>query len=98
MVVSLLPCGDARNECNNSPQQVKIEQAAGHSHQNDHNDACSPFCSCTCCNIIAGFTLQPLKTIDLEPCLRGTLQYPIRNTFYISAYSRSIWQPPKINA
>ncbi|WP_114790605.1 DUF6660 family protein [Niabella yanshanensis] len=98
MVVSLLPCSDARNECNSSSGQSQVEQASNHNHQNDHNDICSPFCACTCCNIIAGFALQPIKAIDLKPGLTGTLQYPVHSTFFISAYFGNIWQPPKINA
>ncbi len=97
MVVSLLPCSDGRNECNNPAQLSQVEQATDHNHGNDHNDVCSPFCTCTCCNIIAGFALQHNKAIDLKPGLTGTLQYPSHPTSFISAYFGNIWQPPKIH-
>jgi hypothetical protein len=98
LVVSLLPCSDARNECTDASQQFQVEQASAHNHQSDHNDVCSPFCTCTYCNVIAGFALQPLKAIDLKPVVKGTPQYPVHHTFFISAYFGNIWQPPRINA
>jgi len=74
--------------------KVKAEITKQHDHQEqEHNDACSPFCHCTCCT---GFSINhffdeisSLAGIDSQfytPYLPGN---PIQ-------YSPSIWQPPKL--
>lgn len=90
LLMSLMPCMD-----------VVISQGsgttfAGASLSNpghaDHRDCCSPFCSCTCCNVamevtpgvaISGLGLLPQKFI-----------FPV-DLHLLSDYSFVAWEPPK---
>ncbi|MFC0318723.1 MULTISPECIES: DUF6660 family protein [Olivibacter] len=89
-----VPCSDITNEC----EERRTTSFQTHSHNQDSDDYCSPFCQCTCCSIsinsfYSGFPdlTSPLKFFSRKKVLSG-------NLIFFSNYRGSIWQPPKINA
>jgi hypothetical protein len=90
ITLNILPCVDAGQHACVSPLQT----ASGHNHQDDDkSDACSPFCVCSCCNIIvmvSGFNFdgkpEKIDSVTIFP------QYQDFNPTYFS----NVWQPPKI--
>ena len=91
-----MPCSDAYNDCESDTTYKEYSQA--HNHSTDHNDNCSPFCTCTCCSTTASLKFIPYKFRVPEPIATSKITYPIRDFSFVSNYSGNIWQPPKINA
>ncbi|MGF7028751.1 MULTISPECIES: DUF6660 family protein [Sphingobacterium] len=90
----LVPCSDAQNICE-TPKELSIEIA--HSHNQDTDDNCTPFCQCECCSVtvvsfnfeLPGFVI-PIQTFSSKKVI-------IRDSNFLSRYAGSIWQPPKFN-
>lgn len=94
LVLSVVPCSDVHNNCNDKKATTELTQ--NHDHQQDKDDNCSPFCTCTCCsaNVIA---------LDFKPFqIKNPTQFSFsqkvatRNFSFISNFYGNIWQPPKI--
>lgn len=96
LALSVMPCSDAYNDCESDTTYKEYSQA--HNHSTDHNDNCSPFCTCTCCSTTANPKFTPLKFQITKPIVSSKITYPIRDFSFISNYCGNIWQPPKINA
>lgn len=96
LAISMLPCGDANNECNTTAPQTETTQ--NHSHKTDHNDVCSPFCICSCCSTVANFSIPESRVIEEKTVFAEIQKFPIRDFNFVSNYYGNIWQPPKINA
>jgi hypothetical protein len=95
MVLSVIPCSDVQNECNDTkPNQ---EMAHNHDHQQDKDDNCSPFCICACCG--TSVTVIEFFPLSLQvPVFFPTApKVALRNFFFVSNFYGNIWQPPKIN-
>lgn len=87
-----MPCTDGAKAMSGKAKQefVKI------SHQQDNHsktDACSPFCSCSCCS---GTPIpQALgKLVLFKP--EQTKKYNPFYSSFIEGVSLSIWQPPQL--
>lgn len=94
LVLSAVPCSDAHNDCNDS--KVKTELTKDHDHQEDHDDNCSPFCTCACCSVSAitmDFSPYQVKTNFVFASVQ---KVSIRNSSFVSNFFGNIWQPPKI--
>ncbi len=87
-----MPCTDGANAINGKAKQEVVKA----SHQQDSHsktDACSPFCSCSCCSgtpipqVLGKLTLvKPELIKNYSP-------------FYLSSIkgiSLAIWQPPQL--
>lgn len=93
MALSLVPCSDAMNECEPKPTS---HEDTSHNHQADHDDFCSPFCSCNCCGanvVLSGFGFQEAINPQYIPISEEVNTY---TTSYIPSFYGNIWQPPKI--
>jgi hypothetical protein len=92
LVLSCVPCMDDAFAAGN--QKIKTEIAKHPSDQDsDHDDACSPFCYCSCC---AGFSMNhSVASVTSLPivCCNNFSSYLLDNLIEISL---PIWQPPKI--
>jgi hypothetical protein len=91
LALTCLPCSDAR--CAMAAAKAKATHAANQSNDEDHEDACSPFCHCACC---AGFSIQHIVS-------SFHLMAPGKNAGHYSFYTVAlkemasvVWQPPKI--
>ncbi|HZH95629.1 MAG TPA: DUF6660 family protein [Flavisolibacter sp.] len=84
---SFLPCADGATPEDETPCSL----AGTTADDEPHDDACSPFCICTCC---AGFSLT---TIAIAP-LPFIASYNTSHSSFIAARTNSIassvWQPP----
>jgi hypothetical protein len=86
----LTPCVD---QLFTGQETTCVQYASGmdDSHS-DHHDACSPFCTCSCCNVsmevTSGFILPASSPDYNEIDMFVTPQ--VSDTF-----SPQIWQPPK---
>lgn len=86
-----MPCTDGANAINGKVKQEVVDT----SHQQDHpkTDACSPFCSCSCCASVS--LVHPIaKEHSIPPIIKKSY-----SSFYSSSIkgnSLAIWQPPKL--
>jgi len=64
-----------------------------HHHGGDEADACSPFCVCSCCNVI--MMMSSFIFAD-RPQWNATTTLVDHYRSYISSFVTSFWQPPKI--
>jgi hypothetical protein len=94
LYISCLPCGD-RVECN-VRAEAKISAANDNHQQHKHNtEACSPFCSCSCCAASAFYS--PLSKAQLNKVEFQSEKYPLYNVAFSTEAQNSIWQPPKLS-
>jgi hypothetical protein len=89
---SLMPCNDV--DCAGG-SRAQLASSSQHNPDNQHEDACSPFCTCACC---ANVSFKMPQTAVLKA------PFPIssKNAIYISTeivdVSLPIWQPPQLKA
>jgi hypothetical protein len=84
-----MPCGD-KDDCNEATHSQQTAQKEHHEHQ---DEACTPFCVCSCCaspilhsNVSQDFiVINEMSTVASQP----------KGLKLLSAFV-SIWQPPKI--
>ena len=94
MVLALLPCSDASNQCNDDTAAV-VNTQQRHDHDKDNDDGCSPSCYCNCCS--ASITSFDFKVPEVkEPKLVfATPAITLRDCRFISRYDGNIWNPPR---
>lgn len=94
LAISVLPCSDAHNDCNNSKSKTELVQT--HDHEKDANDFCSPFCNCNCCSTVAVFSHNNSYQKTSIPDLINSEKFPSFDFLFVSNYNGNIWQPPRI--
>lgn len=85
-----MPCTDGANAVDGKVKQEIVET----SHQQDYpkTDACSPFCSCSCCASVS--LVHPIAKEHTIPAIKK-----FYSSFYCSSIiqiSLAIWQPPQL--
>lgn len=95
MALSVMPCSDVHGECNHNSELVN--KAHDPDHPRDHDDMCSPFCACTCCNTLININLMNVDLKFKSPQASELIQFSLADFFYISNIYSKIWQPPKIS-
>lgn len=94
LALSVVPCSDMYNECNNS--KSKTEHTQSHNHNQDKDDSCTPFCNCTCCiSGVTVFTPNQLTAEILDDFIL-TKESLLYNSTFTSNFYGNIWQPPKV--
>lgn len=93
LYLSCLPCGDS-TECN-SKAEVKISVANNHQEHQHKSEACSPFCSCSCCAASAFYS--PFSKVHVNKIEFQSEKYPLYNVSFSTEADNSIWQPPKLS-
>jgi hypothetical protein len=85
------PCvDDAFHAASKSSGQTTPNDRDSHS---DHADACSPFCICSCCSVPV--TIAP-GTFISQPFFSFQTTLLQESSNFISSFSVSFWQPPKL--
>ncbi|MEP6684604.1 MAG: DUF6660 family protein [Parafilimonas sp.] len=92
LALSVMPCADktcAQNEGKTKTELLRSD----HRQNNQQEDACTPFCHCTCC---AGFSINHfIASVSIIP-----LHDKNYLSFFLSSDLRtialSIWQPPQL--
>jgi len=91
MVIILVPCADG---CDSNIHNEDTTYKNALEHHEEHNDICSPFCSCSCCS--TQITVSPLTNFEIVKYIVSktfvTIATPFHHTLYFS-----IWQPPKLS-
>jgi len=91
MLLSFMPCSD--EGAGSKGKEFNAEITKGEAANGNHNDACSPFCQCSCC---AGFSINHNITTfsSLEKISAHVYcSYLPENLIEISL---PIWQPPQL--
>ncbi len=89
--LSCIPCADDVFASN--PDKAKKEISTEHEHQENHNDACSPFCHCTCC---AGYSINHSLISISNPLISGDKFFSSYLPDNLIEVSLPIWQPPQL--
>ena len=93
LLMSCLPCGDSQ-ECT-LKTEARLSAAASH-EQHDHNaEACTPFCTCSCCATSAFFT--PFAKPQATPVALLAVKHSLYDVTFQSEVFSSIWQPPQLS-
>ena len=93
VVLSCIPCAD--RAIAGGKEEVKaalVTQGDGH-EDCEHEDACSPFCNCTCCTSFSMNFIAVFSTCLPEVFNQYFSPYQVDNTLEISL---PIWQPPQL--
>ena len=84
------PCVDSDRTCTGSA--VIATENPAHDSGPDHKDLCSPFCTCSCCNVPAEITTTVV--LPYIPIFHRTITFfftPQLTTTFLP----SVWDPPK---
>jgi hypothetical protein len=93
--LSVLPCADEGFVMNTNNAKTAITGQHNHQQDQEHKDACSPFCHCTCC---AGFSINhPFVSVSSLSVIESKI-YTSWFSENLFEYSSSIWQPPQLQA
>jgi len=92
LYLSCLPCRDSK-DCNEQ-SATKISAASNHQQHNHDEEACTPFCNCSCCAAATCFT--SFNRIQFDVVTFQSVKYPIGNTALNTEVYFSIFQPPKL--
>lgn len=95
LYISCLPCSD-KKECN-VRTEAKFSASNNNNHQqHKHNsEACSPFCSCSCCAASAFYS--PFFKAQVNKIKFQSQSYPVYSVSFSTEVHNSIWQPPKLS-
>lgn len=92
LVLSGMPCRDNDELANNATATVNAQH---HADQKGHRDACSPFCTCSCCSTLSiSYPLAVLAAVPAEISIHYSSLY-IGSAINISL---PVWQPPQLTA
>lgn len=91
--LSCLSCADESSLASIN-ENVKTEIAQSQHNNDDHEDACSPFCHCICC---AGCSVNHMIAIVILSAPQSSIDH---SSFYhssIAEFSIPVWQPPQLS-
>jgi hypothetical protein len=94
--LSCLPCSDSKECSTDTGVTVTFSAVNNHQEHNHTREACTPFCTCSCC--AASVFYSPLNKIQVIKAIFPSEKYPLFQEDNISDTLNSIWQPPKIAA
>ena len=84
--MAVMPCSDALS-CDHEEKS-----AVPHSHTDDEEDTCTPFCGCQCCSITIAYPLLDKLPISYE---KHAFSYSFSYMFnYTHEHAGMVWHPP----
>jgi len=91
-----MPCSDVKAQPT-VENHTQVSMNAENSHSMEKDDACSPFCFCSCCQVtVTAFKIEPLLEIPTKvPVYFSKKILFHKNNIAFQVYDH-IWQPPKI--
>ncbi|MFC6269488.1 DUF6660 family protein [Frigoriflavimonas asaccharolytica] len=92
--LAVVPCADAMTIHEQFSQNSEFSQTDQHSE--NHQDLCTPFCTCSCCGISLDIKFASVFLKFPEAKSEFYKIIANRQTSLFSNYNGSIWQPPKI--
>jgi hypothetical protein len=91
LLLPAVPCRDTK-ECK---EAIGTEKKASTGNHKEHEEACSPFCNCTCCGQVVAPLLQLNRVAIIKLIARRQQQF-YRDSSLLSCFLGTIWQPPKV--
>jgi len=92
--LTIVPCSDGIQHSSNHFDKEVLNAEHEHS-DSDHQDDCTPFCTCACCGSIV--TPPTTKSIVGDKIETST-DYLFHYTFdYSFEFSEGIWHPPSLS-
>src|SRR5690554_5376148 len=93
ILLDIAPCGDEKDCDLNSEQYTTLIDSSNHTDKPHIEEACTPFCTCTCCSI-------SIVVVDASSAISTLIQKTdiainLATSSPLSAQF-SVWQPPKI--
>lgn len=92
--LSIVPCSDGMTQDSAHPNLEVSTDGHNHDHS-DHQDDCTPFCTCVCCGSIV--TLPFLQSLIGKNFALSTEYSSQYNCNYSFDYSEGVWHPPSIS-
>lgn len=93
LTLSILPCADEGSITKKGKAKTEITKQHSQQEDQEHNDACSPFCQCTCC---AGSSINHFFDAASSLALIDSKLYTSYLSEDLFEYSPPIWQPPQL--
>ena len=92
LALSMMPCADKEAAFTKSKKEIETVKALHHQGC-PLNDACSPFCQCSCC---AGFSIN--HSVVAVPIMKIQASDPLTQYLpaKIATLALPIWQPPQL--
>ncbi len=91
LAFSAIPCADGDSFAKTDAGQYDLTQSQP--SDEDHEDACSPFCICTCCAAFSVAYTFPALSVYV-------INYKLNHASFYEAGTQSIslpvWQPPQL--
>jgi len=94
LVLPVLPCADDSANGDTGEAKMEVSKQDSHEEEQNHDDACSPFCHCTCCAGLSITHFFPTTPYLIHFDRKVYLSYLPEN---ILEASHTIWQPPRIS-
>jgi hypothetical protein len=92
IVVSARPCEDLPLNMKAEKSKMALAKKSSQSHQ-ESSDACSPFCSCSCCST---HPCPPPFTNVIDNVSEAKIRYSTYCLGPLITVSLPIWQPPQL--
>jgi len=92
LLLPAVPCSDTK-ECKEAA--ATDAQAQGGKHKEHEDEACSPFCNCSCCGQVFTPVLQ-LNRAAIVKLIPQRQQQFYQDRSLSSDFLGTIWQPPKV--
>jgi len=91
--LSCFACSDGE-ECN-VQAEAKISATNSHEQHNHDTEACTPFCTCSCC-AVSTFYSNAAKAHTPKVVFQSE-KYPLYNIAFNTEVYHCVWHPPKIS-
>jgi hypothetical protein len=95
LLLSCIPCADKEEFGKGKDLKTEISPINKQNKHQTENEACTPFCTCSCCAASAFF--HPIVHYKIPKRVFHSLTYPSIKDSYSSQSSYFIWQPPKLS-
>ena len=93
LALSFFPCSDGFSSVNSTAKESVITKNAESTEQHTHQDACTPFCTCSCCASVVTGRVSVFETpFNLPLSKKQTGYFPSS----ICDISLPVWQPPQL--
>lgn len=91
-MLSVLPCKDKEESVSaQSGTRIEVSHASGNVHP---EDACPPFCNCTCCGVFKTFPVHITFIGHTDTVI--PVNFSVFKVSFPKEISLSFWQPPRL--
>lgn len=95
LFLSLIPCSDGADKTGIYALEKAMTHSDSGDHDDEHQDGCTPFCTCNCCASGIAFLFSTSQIVS--PIIYFCTNTPLSDQSEFSEFNHSIWQPPKVS-